>query len=206
MRDTLECVFKRMRKVIHRIYAPLVARAVVSSSQHSVYDGIAHVDIGTCHIDLRAQHLGAVGILALFHLFKKSEILFNASISPRTFFARLGQRASRSLYLLCRIVADVCQSLFDKQHSAVIHSVKIVRRIQLFVPLKAQPLDILFDRVDVLDVLFAGIGVVIAQITLAVVFFFHTEIYAKRFGVTDMQISVWFRRKTRDDFFYLAVR
>ena len=47
-------------------------------------------------------------------------------------------------------------------------------------PLKAQPPDILFDRVDVLDVLFAGIGVVIAQITLAVVFFFHTEIDAAR--------------------------
>ena len=114
-------------------------------SQHSVDYGVAHIDIGACHIYLSSQYLASVGILAVFHLFEKSEIFLDASSSPRAFFTGLGKRTSGSLYFFRRIVAYVSKSFFDKTYRTLVHSVEIVGRIEFVVPFEAQPFDILFD-------------------------------------------------------------
>ncbi len=47
---TLYRVGNGMSEVVHRINAPLVARAVVRNVRNAVNYGVAHVDIGRSHI------------------------------------------------------------------------------------------------------------------------------------------------------------
>ena len=68
VRDPLQIVADGMRIVVHGIDAPLVPRPVMGRTQNAVDDGIAQVDVGRRHVDLRAQALLAVRILARLHL------------------------------------------------------------------------------------------------------------------------------------------
>ena len=56
---------------------------------YTVYGGVAHIKVGTCHIYLCAERMGAVLKLAVFHSLEKVEILLNAALSPRAVFAGL---------------------------------------------------------------------------------------------------------------------
>jgi len=66
-------------------------------------------------------------------------------------------------------------------------------------PIADQPVDVLHDRLDVLDILLGRVGVVHAQVALAAVFAGDAEIQADRLGVADVQVAVGLRRETRDD-------
>ena len=200
----LERVFQRVREVVHGIDAPLIARAVVRGAQYAVDDGVAHVDIGRSHIYLGAEHLFAVGVSALLHLGKQAQIFFHAPVSPRAIGSGRSERSARGSYLLRRIVAHIGKPLFDQLHRAVVHTVEVVGSVKFRVPLKAQPFDVLFYRVDVLDVLFARIGIVVAQIAPAAVLCRNAEVYTYRLCVPYMQIAVGFGRKAGYHLFHLA--
>src|ERR1039458_10587294 len=55
MRDALDGVGLAVREIVHRIDAPLVARAVMFGVQNAVHHRIAHVQVLRSHIDLGAQ-------------------------------------------------------------------------------------------------------------------------------------------------------
>ena len=75
----------------------------------------------------------------------------------------------------------------------------IIGRVVLaIVPVKAQPLDVVLDRVDVLDVFLDRIGVVEAQVAVAAELVGDAEVEADRLGVPDVQVAVRFRWKARD--------
>ena len=65
------------------------------------------------------------------------------------------------------------------------------------VPIKAQPVDVLFDRIDELGVLFRGVCVVHAEVAEAAVLFRGAEVDQQRFTVADVQIAVGLRREPR---------
>ena len=60
-------VADRVREVIHRIDAPLVARAMVRAILDAVDGGVAQIDVRGSHVDLRAQHVRAFRELAVLH-------------------------------------------------------------------------------------------------------------------------------------------
>src|SRR5262249_9051089 len=60
-----------------------------------------------------------------------------------------------------------------------------------------EPAHVGHDRIDVLLLFFAGIGVVEAQVGLAAVVDADAEVQANGLGVTDVQVAVGFGRKTR---------
>src|SRR5689334_13961509 len=66
-------------------------------------------------------------------------------------------------------------------------------------PARDEPLHVLGDRVDVLDFLLQRIGVVEAQVALAVVLARDAEVEADRLRVTEMQVAVGLGRKARDN-------
>ena len=55
---------------------------------------------------------------------------------------------------------------------------------------KAQPADVLHDRVDVLDVFLAGVGIVEAEVTQAAELLGDAEVQADRLGMADVQVAV----------------
>ena len=60
---------------------------------------------------------------------------------------------------------------------------------------KAQPAHVVLNRLRILIAFLFRVGVVEAQVALAVVVFCQAEIQADGFGVTDMQIAVRLGRK-----------
>jgi len=63
------------------------------------------------------------------------------------------------------------------------------------VPAEPEPLDITSNRVDVFNALLFGVGIIEAQVAVATVIPGDTEVEADRLGMTDVQITIRFRRK-----------
>ena len=67
VRDALDRVLNGMLEIVHRVDAPLIARAVVVVAQDAVHGGVAHEHVGRSHINLRAQHARSIGEFARLH-------------------------------------------------------------------------------------------------------------------------------------------
>ena len=68
-------------------------------------------------------------------------------------------------------------------------------------PLKAQPLDVTFDRINVFLVFFGRVGVVKTQMGDAAKFLSQPKVHANGLGVTDVQVAVGLRREAGHDLF-----
>src|SRR5690606_14906942 len=68
-----------MRKVVHRINAPLVAGSVMVRVLDAIHNRVAHVHIGVSHVDLGAEYLFAVLELAGPHVGKQGEIFLDTT-------------------------------------------------------------------------------------------------------------------------------
>ena len=165
---------------------------VVDTVQHR----IAQVEIAGSGVDLGAQRHGAVGEFTVFHALEEVQTLLDGAVA----IGALGRGvdiAAHFAHLLGRQFTDIGQALADQAHGALIHLLKIVRRIiKPVVPGEAQPADILLDGVHILRVFLAGVRVVHAQIAHASEFFRRAEVDAQRLAVADMQVSVGLRRET----------
>ncbi len=163
-------VRQRVRVVVHRIDAPRVAGAVVVGVADAVQHRIAQVDVGRGHVDLGAQHVGAVGELAGAHAAEQVEVLLDAAVAVRAVGAGLGERAAVGADLVGRVRVDVGLATSDQLLGILVELLEVVRRVVLaVVPVEAEPADVVLDRVDVLDVFLDRIGVVEAQVAGAAV-------------------------------------
>ena len=79
-----------VRVVVHRVDAPGVAGAVVGGVPDAVEQRVAQVHVGRRHVDLRAQHVRAVGELAGPHAREEVEVLRDRPVAVRAVLARLG--------------------------------------------------------------------------------------------------------------------
>ena len=61
--------------------------------------------------------------------------------------------------------------------------------------MKAEPLDVFHDRIDVFDIFLLRVGVVEAQVGVAAELVGETEVEADGFGVSNMQVAVGLRRE-----------
>ena len=206
VRDALDCVFNRVRKVVHRIDAPLVARVRMRCVADAVDDRVAHIDVGRCHINLCSKHLFAVGKLAVLHTLEEVEVFFNTAVSKWAFLPRHAETSARAAYFISGEVANVRLAVLYELDGALVHLVKIVACIKHRIPFKSEPLDVGLDAFHIFDVFFDGVCVVKAEIAFAVVFIFHSEVDAQGLCVSDMQIAVRLRRKASDNLFHLARR
>ena len=71
-------------------------------------------------------------------------------------------------------------------------------------PLKSQPTNIRFDAFHILGLLGNGVGIVESKVGIAGKGFRKTEIQTNARGVSEMEISIRFRRKAGHDLGILA--
>ena len=200
VRDALNGVLQAVRPVVHRIDAPRVAAAVVRRVLDAVHHRVTQIDVRRRHVDLRPQHLRAIGKLAGAHPPKEIEVLGHRAVPPGAFLAGLSQRAARLADLLRALLVHVGQALLDHHLSVFVHLREIIRRVaDLAFPLVAQPAHVLLDGIDVFDIFLARVGVIHAQHALALVVTGNAEIDAQRLRMTYVQIAVRLRWKTRAD-------
>ena len=208
VRDALKCVLNRVCKVVQRIDAPLIALPVMVCTHDAVNRRVAQVHVRTCHVDLGTQRLGAIGKLAVAHVLEQLQVFLNRTVAVRTRLARLGQRAAVLAHFLLRQIVNICLAVLDQLYRAVKAGFKVVRAVVHTAArlLTGQPLDVLPDGVYILGILLDRVGVVIAQIEQAVVFFCNRPVDEDRLCRANVQITVRLRRKAGVDALGKTVR
>ncbi|PRD39768.1 UNVERIFIED_CONTAM: hypothetical protein NCL1_01509 [Trichonephila clavipes] len=211
MRDALQRVRDRVRVVVHRVDAPVVTGLVVGDLADAVEDRVAQVDVSRGHVDLRAQHVGAVGELARLHAREQLQVLLHRACAVRRVGAGLAQRAAAFADLLRGLRVDIGLAGADQLDGEIVQLLEIIRGVaDLAGPVEAEPVHIALDGVDVLLRLLLRVGVVEAQVAGAGAarmrgsFLGETEVQADRLGMTDVQVAVRLRREAGDNAVVLA--
>ena len=200
VRDAFGGVLEGVREVVGRIGGPLRAGAVVRLLLDAVDHGVAEVDVGRGHVDLRAEAAAALVELALAHALEEVEVLLDAPVAVGARGAGLGRDAAVLLPLLLGEVADVGLAVADEGLCELVHAVEQVGGVEESVaPVEAEPAHVLLDGADVVLVLLGGVGVVHAEVAGAVEELRHAEVDADGLGVADVEIAVWLGREARDD-------
>jgi hypothetical protein len=207
MGDRLQRVRQRVRVVVHRVDAPVVARAVVVRMADAVQGRVAvgHVRRGHRVLrHLRAQDVLAVLVLAGLHVAEQLQRFLDRAIAERRIGARRAEVAAVLRHVFGALAVDVGKTLLDQVFGDLVELVEIVAGVvQVFLaallPRKAEPLDAVHDGVDVFLVFLLRIGVVEAQVAAAGVVARQAEVQADRFRVADVQVAVRLRREAGND-------
>ena len=204
MRDFFERVFDRMRKGVHRVDAPLVARCMVLSEADAVDRRIAEIHVGARHVDAGAKHHRAFGVLAVAHFAEEAQVLFNRAVAVGRVLARLLQGAAVFAHFVGRLLIDVGVARLDQMLSEGVHVLEVrARKVEvlfvLMLPREAEPADAVENAVDVLLVFLHRVRVVEAHVATAAVVAGKAEIEADALGVADVKVAVRFRREARAD-------
>ncbi len=83
-----------MGKVVHRIDAPLITRAVMLCMHDTVHHRIAHIQVLRSHVYFGAQSARTIGKLSGPHALKQVEVFCYRPVAPGTLPAWLGKGAA----------------------------------------------------------------------------------------------------------------
>ncbi len=159
------------------------------------------------HVDLRAQHVLAVGELARAHLPQEPEVLLDRTVAVGTVLAGFGERAAQSAHLLGREAVDVGVAAAHELLGELVQVFEVVRGVVLVIaPVEAEPPHRVADGIDVFLLLFRGVGVVEPQVARSAVVAREAEVEADRFRVAVVEIAVRLRRKARADLRRIGLR
>ena len=174
---------------------------MVVGLQNTIQHRVAHVDVGRRHVDLGPQRVLPVFEFPAPHAAKEIETLRRRPIAIGARLTRLGECAAIFANLVGVQAADVGVPLLNQLLGPLVQLLEIVRGVELaIVPTEAQPADVLFNGVDVLDVFLGGIRIVEAEVALAAELLGDAEVEADRFRVPDVQIAIGLGRKAGHHF------
>ncbi|OPZ55414.1 MAG: hypothetical protein BWY89_01356 [Bacteroidetes bacterium ADurb.BinA012] len=159
--------------------------------EYPVDNGITHVQVGRSHINPGSQHTAALLKFTLVHPVEQVEVLLNAAVTVRTFSAGLGRGTLLLRDGLGTLVIHIGEAAINQQYSKIPQLAKIVRSVVFPVfPGKSKPLDIFLDGINILHLLFGGVGVIKPQVTLSAILFGHAEVKADRLCMPDMEVTI----------------
>src|SRR5262249_4352970 len=134
------------------------------------------------------------------HAREQVQVLPDRAVTVGALLPGLGQRAAVRPYLVGAQAVHVGLAGLNQLYGVLVQRFEIVGGVEQFVaPVEPQPVDVFFDRLDVLDVFLGRVGVVEPQVAHAVVLQGDAEIEADRLGVADVEVAVRLRRKAGDD-------
>ena len=177
--DVLDGVALAVGVVVHRVDAPLVARAVMVRELDAVQQRVAEHHVRMGHVDLRAEDLLPFRVLAGLHLAEELQVLLRGAVAPGARGAGLVHGAAVQADLLLVLVIDIGEAPLDEVLGPFVQLVEVVGRVEFLVPMEAQPLDVLLDGVHVFGVLLRGVRVVVAEVRLAAVLLCEAEVQAR---------------------------
>ena len=189
-------VLNRVGKVIHGEDAPFCALTVMLDILDAVNNGVAHIEVAACKIDLCAESIFALGELTVAHTGKKIKAFLDRTVSVGR-GCRSSDITAVSFELFGAQLANIGKTLVDKLNGVFIILLKIVASVEETVaPIKTKPVDVFLNSVNILGVFLCRVGVIHTEVAKAAKFFGSTEIYAKSLAVTDVEIAVGLRGET----------
>ena len=194
--DTFQIVTLSVSEVVHRIGIPLIACTEVGDIQHTIDQRIAEQHVRVGHIDLGTKYQCARLTLTAVHKLKQLQVLLHRTVTIGTVRTRTGGRTLLLGYHLGTLFVHVGTTILNKPYGKVPELLEVVAGVVDVSPLESEPLNIMFDALDIFRILLLGVGVIKAQVTLATVFLSQPEVDGDSFRVTDMQVTVRLRRET----------
>jgi len=182
-------------EVVQRVDAPGVPGAVVGGVQDAVEHRVAQLHIAAGQIDPGPQHVRPVGELAAAHPPEEVQVLGHAAVAVGTRLAGCGDRAPVGADLLIGETVHVGLALRDQLLRELVEPREVVRGVKLPGPGEAQPRHVALDRLNVLNGLSLGVGVVEPQVAFPAVVERQTEIQADGLRMPDVQVAVGFGRE-----------
>ena len=199
MRNAFDGIGQTVREVVHRIDRPRIAGVLMRNLADAIQRRIAKIDVAARHVDLRAQGFRAVGVFAGAHACEQIQIFRDRPIAIRRIATRFRERSAILTNFFGTQIANVSFPIANQFLRTAINHFEIIRRVPQFVPIEAEPVHVVLDRIDVLDIFLRRIRVVETQMANAAEFRREAEIQTNRFGMSQMQIAVGLGRKARDD-------
>ena len=204
MGDVLDGVALAMREVIHGVDAPFVTGAVMVGELDAVQQRVTEHHVGMGHVNFGTEHLLPFCVLAGFHFPEEPQVFLHGTGPPgagRTGLVH-GTTAQADFFLV--LVVYIGQAALDEFFRPGVQLIKVVAGIQFLIPLEAQPLDVLLDGVHVLGVFLGGVGVVVPEVGFTAVLLRQAKIEADTLGMSQVQVTVGFRRETGHDAVHFA--
>ena len=158
---------------------------------------VAHDHVRIRHVDLRAQHVRAVGELTGLHPPQQIQILLDGPVPIRAVHPGGRHRSSIDADLLLALRVDVRLPLLHEQLRDFVQLLEVIARVEETVPIESEPMHVLLDRLDVAYVFGGRIRVVEAQVATAVELAGNSEVQADRLRVADVKEAVGLGRKAR---------
>ena len=126
MRDALDRVGLAVREIVHRVDAPCSPVRGWWACRIRYSTGSRRLILRRRHVDLGAQHPGAVRELARPHAAEQVEIFVDDAVAERAVPAGLGQRAAVVADLVRRLVVDVGLAGPDEMHGPFVELLEVV--------------------------------------------------------------------------------
>ena len=195
--DTLQIVTLTMRKIIHRIGIPLITSTPVRKIKHTVHNRVAEVHIGTRHINLRTKNHFAWFNITAIHFAEKLQTFFCGAVAIRTIFSWFGRCSFLCGNFFRSLLIYISLSRKNAPFGKIPKILKIVAGIANLAPLITEPLNVFFNGTYVFKVFLLGVGVIHTKVTLTAKFLSNAEVHCYCLCVTNMKITVGFRREAR---------
>ena len=205
--DPLDGVLDGVGKVIHGVDAPLVPLAVVVLILDAVDGGVAHIHVGAGQVDLGPQGLFPLLEFARPHPAEEIEVFLGGAVPPGGGAAGLAGVAAAVLpHLVAGQIVHIGLALPDQLFGVFIALLEVIAAVKdAAVGVGAQPVQVLQNAVDILDVLAGGVGVVQPEVELAAVRFGDGPVDIDGLGAADVQVAVGLGRETGMDLADLAL-
>ena len=190
MGHTLYGVGLTVGPVVGGVDAPRSGGRVMGLVADAVHDGVTKPHVLRLHVDLGAQTAGAVGELAVAHPLEQIEGFRCGTVAVGALDARLAVAALLLANRLGGLVVDVGQVLADEVLGPLVQLVEVVGGVDDVGGGVPEPLDVLDDRLDVLNLLGARVGVVQTQVADAAEVLRDAEVSDDGLGVANVQVAI----------------
>ena len=144
--------------------------------------------------------------LSRLHPAEQIQVLFHTAVSPWALLTRLCQRSAVLPHLLGRQIVHIRQTLLNQDLRKLIQLIIIFGCIKQMIPLESHPTDVLHNRIHIFCIFLRRIGIIKAQIASAAILDCRTKIDADCLDMTNMHISIRFRRKSCNNLAVHALR
>ena len=190
MRHPLQRIALAVCPVVGRVDAPVVTGAVMVPAPDPIHHRIAELHVLRVHVDLRAQHPGAVVELAGAHPAQQVEVLLDRAIPIRAGDARFPVAAALLGDGVGVLVVDVRLALAYQFLRPLVDLLEVVRGMPDRGRGETEPGEVFQDRLAVCRFLGVGVGVVEAEVADPAEVLGDTEVHRDRLGVADVQEPV----------------
>ncbi len=144
-----------------RMDSALFLSSMMVGTADAVERRITQVHIARSHVDFRSQDVLAILELTRSHACEQVEVLVHGALPVRALPTRFVPATAILADLLRAQAVDVGQLLADELAREFVQALKVVgSEIQPVLPIKAEPANVLDDRIDVFGLLLGWIGIV----------------------------------------------